>query len=146
MEDTMLSEYLQLKNELELLRIKAVDIGEKHISSALRGLFDEYQWVESIGWTQYTPYFNDGDECIFSVYTEEDNIKVNGLSQWDMYNYEEDFKEKNITVEMVDEVAVKASNILSILEDEDMKYMFGDHVEVSISRDGTVTTEHYDHD
>lgn len=28
-------------------------------------LADEY--IDSFGWTQYTPYFNDGDPCVFSV-------------------------------------------------------------------------------
>ncbi len=28
-------------------------------------LADEY--IHSFGWTQYTPYFNDGDPCVFSV-------------------------------------------------------------------------------
>lgn len=32
--------------------------------------------IDSIGWTQYTPYFNDGDECVFGV--NNDDLFVNG--------------------------------------------------------------------
>lgn len=29
--------------------------------------FDECPKVQAVVWSQYTPYFNDGDECVFSV-------------------------------------------------------------------------------
>jgi hypothetical protein len=28
--------------------------------------------IVAIRWTQYTPYFNDGDACVFSVYADDD--------------------------------------------------------------------------
>ena len=33
----------------------------------LQEVFDEFPDIEFISWTQYTPYFNDGDECTFRV-------------------------------------------------------------------------------
>jgi hypothetical protein len=30
-------------------------------------LFEAHPALESFGWTQYTPYFNDGDECVFGA-------------------------------------------------------------------------------
>ena len=38
--------------------------------------FDENPELESFGWNQYTPYFNDGDTCEFSANT--DYIYING--------------------------------------------------------------------
>lgn len=29
--------------------------------------FDNYPEIQAIGWEQYTPYFNDGEPCVFSV-------------------------------------------------------------------------------
>ena len=34
-------------------------------------LFDKSNLIESIGWTQYTPFFNDGEECTFRVHISE---------------------------------------------------------------------------
>lgn len=31
-------------------------------------VFDALPQVEAIKWAQYTPYFNDGDECVFAVH------------------------------------------------------------------------------
>jgi hypothetical protein len=43
--------------------------------------------VEAIRWTQFTPYFNDGDECSFGVH--EIRIKIEGAELED-YDYERD--------------------------------------------------------
>ena len=40
---------------------------EPEIEPALRGLLQKYPTVKAFYWTQYTPYFNDGDRCEFSV-------------------------------------------------------------------------------
>jgi hypothetical protein len=32
----------------------------------MRAVLDD-QYIHSFGWTQYTPYFNDGDPCVFGV-------------------------------------------------------------------------------
>lgn len=43
--------------------------GRPAVFQILKPLF-EYPGVESIYWTQYTPYFNDGDPCVFHVHFE----------------------------------------------------------------------------
>ncbi len=42
--------------------------GEIEIKGALKGLFAEFPNIEAIRWTQYAPYFNDGDPCVFRVH------------------------------------------------------------------------------
>jgi hypothetical protein len=42
-------------------------------------IFAQTPELKSVGWTQYTPYFNDGDECVFSVHC--DDLIVNGDSE-----------------------------------------------------------------
>lgn len=39
-------------------------------------LFDNHSELESFMWSQYTPYFNDGEECKFYAY--RDSIGING--------------------------------------------------------------------
>ncbi|MEU7863453.1 hypothetical protein [Nonomuraea sp. NPDC049141] len=52
--------------------------GEDKFSELLKPLIESSR-VEAVQWTQYTPYFNDGDVCEFSV--GEAEIKVNDLPE-----------------------------------------------------------------
>jgi hypothetical protein len=58
----------------ELRRI-AKDQGEAAVKELVAPLF-EFP-VEAVRWTQYTPYFNDGDPCEFGVH--EPYVKITGL-------------------------------------------------------------------
>jgi hypothetical protein len=41
--------------------------GEKILKEAFKEFFDKHPEVESLRWNQYTPGFNDGDPCTFTV-------------------------------------------------------------------------------
>jgi len=43
-------------------------------------LFSEYPDLKHVAWTQYTPYFADGDKCEFSVHS--DSPYINGKNSW----------------------------------------------------------------
>lgn len=47
------------------------EAGASAVKSAAKVLFDTYPQIVGIKWAQYTPYFNDGDECIFGVHGVE---------------------------------------------------------------------------
>ena len=49
-------------------------------------LFEKFPELESFSWTQYAPYFNDGDACTFSAH---DIDRVNGHQE-----YEDDWDEQ----------------------------------------------------
>ncbi len=101
----------------------------------LKPLFDKYPDVEDISWTQYTPYFNDGDECVFGV--RNDDISINGEDEWDMDETDrEKFKDAKKEFE----------DLLTSIPDDFFKDLFGDHMEVKILKDCTVETEGYEHD
>lgn len=55
---------------------------QKEFSPMFKPLFEKNTKVKSIGWAQYTPYFNDGEECTFSANT--DYVYVNGENQDDI--------------------------------------------------------------
>ena len=44
------------------------NIMKENLSVVFDSFFSAHPQVNTIHWTQYTPYFNDGDECVFSVY------------------------------------------------------------------------------
>lgn len=60
-----------------LLKMKAdyQDAVEKQgkgiVKELVKDLFTKCPEVEAIRWNQYTPYFNDGDECVFNVHDPE---------------------------------------------------------------------------
>jgi hypothetical protein len=39
------------------------------LAPGLQEFMEAHPDVKAIGWTQYTPYFNDGEECIFGVHS-----------------------------------------------------------------------------
>lgn len=59
-----IEEFKRKKEELQKVMNKQ---GQNLITELFQKAFDEMPSLESIEWTQYTPYFNDGDSCVFSV-------------------------------------------------------------------------------
>lgn len=111
--------------------------------------------IKSIGWTQYTPYFNDGDSCEFSVNCDylyvnderEDDDEDNFLSK---YIYEvvngkyERVPNPNYDKEC-GEFVDKFSTLIGQIPNEVMLDMFGDHVIVTYSG-GNFKVSEYSHD
>lgn len=122
---------------------------KEKLVSEIRNGFDAYvqQFIKDdvvgIRWTQYTPYFNDGDECVFSVYDryvrfkdtpeDEGDYSDGYLSLWGC----EDKKRKKIIQDI--------NEALAAIPDEIMKEVLGDHIQVTVDADG-LTTEEYEHD
>lgn len=116
-------------------------------------LFDKSKKIESIGWTQYTPYFNDGDSCEFGVNFD---LYINGSDQYDIEDEDNFFKEH---LGYGDSRRVNPNydpNEAKILEDfqlllqeipEDFyEDLFGDHAQVTMHKDGRIEVEEYDHE
>lgn len=129
--------------------------------------------IKSVGWTQYTPYFNDGDECVFSAHNDDVGsfilngeqvddsgvftvctysisryISNNGSYERWIEKYPEDAfdpKQKSEEVETY-RLLMELTEILSEIDDEFYKDLFGDHVLVTVCADGTISTEEYEHD
>jgi hypothetical protein len=129
---------------------------------AISGFFEEFTEIQAITWAQYTPYFNDGDECVFStreVYfvpaeipTEEleEYGDVKDLSEWE---YEEISYSANygLCADWLEKPSPKLKKSMKAIynfvyhNDKFFKDIFGDHVKVFITRDGVTVTE-YEHD
>jgi hypothetical protein len=130
-----LKTYGSLRERVVALREEMAAAASEALKDGLKTVFDQYPDVESISWTQYTPYFNDGDECVFGV--GHDYPDINGHSGYtSVYDSSADFR-----------LAQKAvREILKQIDDEDYRVMFGDHVQVTIHRDGRAEVEEYTHD
>lgn len=126
----------------------------KDFPEILKPLFDKSDKINSIGWTQYTPYFNDGDSCEFC--THFDDLYINGEYQddidaldWRIGYYlkgDERYKfDDSWDLDMY-KVVEEFKDVLNSIDDEFYLDLFGDHVKVTINRYGTVETEEYKHD
>ncbi len=108
-------------------------------------IFEAFPKLESFGWQEFTQYFNDGETCNFHVHSYSECIKING------YRYEYDDKPENNTSILTEDENCEISEVISKFLNKfptDM-YLdtFGDHVEITIYRDGKIDIEEYtDHD
>jgi hypothetical protein len=137
-----------------VLRIKV----EATLMSAFNELFERYPHFHSLVWTQYTPYFNDGDECVFMLHGGNFHVDENwapnaakkyhtsgrdvALSTWSVGHYSKD----EVTSEWF-EFVNELNEIWKFIEsnEEYLEMIWGDHVEVTVDRNG-FSTEEYEHD
>lgn len=87
-----------IKEKMEALEKEMAEAGANYIRQVAQEAFDKYPELRSFGWTQYTPYFNDGDTCIFAAHT--DDIAINGGSPYELVD---EVDENGDEVELSDE-------------------------------------------
>lgn len=139
------------------IRRKSLELREQFrvASSALfvdcvKELFVSHPDLERFSWVQYTPYFNDGDECVFSVRSDVIDVTLNVIDPSDgrpterIDVWSRAPEETKATPRY--QVAETVSGILNTIGDEMLRSMFGDHVEVVVHRDGTVEQKTCNHE
>ena len=80
----------KIRKEIKAFEEKKKNLVEelrKEFPKLLLPLLEKSQHIETISWTQYTPYFNDGDTCEFSAHV--DDLEVNDEYEWDLPMYKE---------------------------------------------------------
>jgi hypothetical protein len=130
----------------------------------LQAVLDDPTVVE-FGWRQYTPYFNDGEPCEFSVYgtwvrttadedvEDEYELEVGNhrtLGTRPFRKSPESGKYETCPYEGPDEARFdRCRALMSALEGGSFEHVlieaFGDHATVTVRRDG-IEVEFYDHD
>lgn len=152
----------EIKGAFEV-QLKEIENKKKEMAKTIQAefgplasqLISESKVIEFIQWNQYTPYFNDGDECTFSSNTED--LSVNGIDEYDDDQGPLTVLRKRVWVggkwinnESVDENEVAIleglKKFLSSIPDEFYKDLFGDHVTVKVYKDGKIETEEFRHD
>ena len=153
---------MSLKEEMAQIRVERETLSQKIRQMAgvvfaeeAKKLFEVHPKLQSFSWTQYTPYFNDGESCEFRAYTDYINVvDVDGneereVSASSVRYYSEkgtDWQGNPYTPSELELAGVAACEFLADFEDEDFLMMFGDHTRVTVSRDGSVETDEYNHD
>jgi hypothetical protein len=140
------------KERMRAAKAEAAKIAQDAFKEGAADLFAAHSRLESFGWRQYTPYFNDGDTCEFGV--NIDYPEINGDDENDSLRefvyrsvagkYEKVANEGYDAELGAANKAVK--EFLASFDEDDFKEMFGDHMKITVSRNGELTTEQYDHD
>ena len=86
----------------------------------------------SVRWLQYTPYFNDGDECVFSVHCFEP-FRVN-----------EEGDERNIGYYKAQPMIKDFNQVFSEFSDDDFLWLYGDHAQIIVTEEDGLTIKEYE--
>lgn len=121
---------------------------QEELSSELKKsftkFFQENPKIYGIMWEQYTPHFNDGDTCYFSVHEMQCSFNEeefeDASSSYSLEDSEEEEYDKD-QHENFNKFAEEMSDIPS----EIFEAMFGDHCQVKVTRNGFDVQE-YEHD
>lgn len=142
----------KLFEELKVLK-KAYDDklrkeGEAAVKEAFKDLFEKFPELELIWWTQYTPYFNDGDVCTFRV-NEFYSVFSDPTDPEGETDYNDDYNDTWSLKSAKDPRKKKIGKAVEELENElprdVMLSVFDDHVKVVANRKG-FTVHDYEHD
>lgn len=167
---TLQSRFDALIEEQRALKAKFQTEAQAMFKETMKEFFDKNPGITALKWTQYTPYFNDGDACVFRVndvyFTNAPEDELGYVNAWGEYEgedesvwvasnithtlsskYYEDEAAKILAAGGVDEDSCNfISFIISSNEMEEiMQEMFGDHAQVTATRDGFDVNE-YEHD
>lgn len=146
----------KITNELATFNEKKKALTEelrKEFPALFAPIFADSKRIESFAWTQYTPYFNDGDECVFGV--RQDDLEINGEDEYDAEwrdwrakypQYHEELKAAG-EVDFAEMALIEQiQNVLHTVPDDFYKELFGDHVKVIVHKSGEIEVEEYEHD
>ncbi len=115
------------------------------VKPCLQEFMKAHPSVKALGWAQYTPYFNDGDPCVFHLHglhasaKDEREDELYGEGWHEIYGDPEEGFTPEAWSALKD-----LEKTLGDLEDE-LEAVFGDHVRVIVTAEG-VDVEEYNHD
>lgn len=141
----MREELQPLLSALEEYQEKIKNDGLGILRQSFMTFFEKYPLITELSWRQYTPYFNDGEACVFSVHTYSIEFKLDGEEERlnvDDYIYDDNFPAPLKTT--VKSAYKELANALEAVEDV-LQAVFGDHAEIIVNRE-EVRVESCDHE
>jgi len=116
-------------------------VGKDDFWDLFKPLFEKYPFVVAVKWKQFTPYFNDGDVCRFSV--REMFFKLQDTAE-DAGDYEDGF-DYSYGLKGEQKQAADAFEDVIGVDEETMEMVFGEHSEVTVDKDGITVEDYSDH-
>ena len=131
----------EIRTMKEALEKKIKDEGQTALKESFSAFFAANPKIEAIRWRQFTPHFNDGEPCTFSVHGFY--YKVDGANA-DDGDYEDGFNDTYGNALHGHKPAIKAFE-KEVQADDVYEAVFGDGVCVTATREG-FEVEEYEHD
>ena len=148
----LLEKFAELHEQYEKIGKEFLDLVDENLDNALMEIVKKLpKKYKKIGWTQYTPYFNDGDSCEFQVYYEVDYLYINGESIETLSELQSRYLENGtwyVNLDWNKEVCddlLRFAQLISSIPKNVMMEAYGDHALVEVSRT-KVERNNYDHD
>lgn len=143
--------------EVEKVRKEMRTQGQKALEPAFKQFLEENQDIAAIRWEQYTPYFNDGEECRFRLrqfcleFTDDfrskhmnDDFDVEDSEEEKWYEGEAWYVSKESTYGQA--VLAKFKAFENQIRDQSLFHaIFGDHVRVTATLKGLSVDDYEDH-
>jgi len=146
-----MNRFEEIKKLQAQLKAKILAIGKDGINDFFKPIFEANPELLQISWKQYTPYFNDGEACVFGV--REPTVRVTGnedggddedgwLGSYSFTHFKGEDAKRKARVNALPKIDWDFQ-----LPDEDiLQQIFGDHTQITVSRDGTIEQDDYEHD
>lgn len=113
--------------------------GQELLKQHFAAFFEAHPAVQAIRWTQYTPYFNDGDACTFGVH--DFCYKEGGPTVFDGKDDDDDWEDG---YGQTSSTRAAVRELLESVPEDVMLAIFGDHVQITATRAGFDVAE-YEH-
>lgn len=145
--ETLIQDYAKINEQFHKFQTEYYKQCEKLFKATFVQFFKENPKIVCVTWTQYTPYFNDGEPCVFSTgdkwfLTKEgyEDFKNCGGSYAEEYaagkpSYYEEKYRKDLT-EKDFEIIDKFQQFLFSTADDVYLTLFGDHSYVIATKEG----------
>ena len=66
--EALTTQFKEFSAQMEAARAAMSEKAKPYVEAGVQQLLEICPEIDSVFWVQYTPYFNDGDTCYFSVY------------------------------------------------------------------------------
>lgn len=152
---TALEALAEFKTKREALEKQIKKEGKTLFKEAAAELFEKHSTLVSFSWTQYTPYWNDGDTCLFSAGIDEIFLKTtNQVPESTEDDEDHDDEDDIFSSYSIDDkkhmtprekAGMDVLKFLKNFDDDSLESMFGDHAKVIVTAKG-VKVEEYEHD
>lgn len=151
---------MALDNLREIKRVqkefdqKISKLGKKAAKELLELFFDKNPDINAIRWSQYTPYYSDGDTCEFGIWdilvSFDATPKDEGVYH-EMHDYgEHPLTESGKNKEYIASLKKKVERFREKMEEisKIFQHAFGDHIQVTVFNDGklTLSIDSYEHE
>jgi len=109
-------------------KIAATKTFREEFVAKISQFFELCPQCTAIRWEQFTPYFNDGEECVFNVYEPMFCIGEGFYNYWNFR-----FWDDSIPPVADAELIYGFHNYFHSLDSDVLKFIFGEHAQITIT-------------